>query len=318
MELNKYINYFVILIIFVAVGHYYHKYKYLINTEEDNHYKIVEEYLINDSSLARSKKQILWIHVEREINARWWENFGSRNSTRLNKPYQFLTIKNMIDKCGKCYNICLIDDDTFGRIIPGWSIDLNKTSDPIKSNLRELAKAKILFNYGGIFMPSSMIVLNDLHHLMGDKPIIGEFLNKSVTNISDMYEVNTRLLGCNKKDETMKEYINFNEILISNDSTDASEFLGNKNKWWKEKIAQDKVVKIDSQMLGITSAEGVKITIEDLINTKPIEFSNSAVAIYIPDDELTNRRKYEWFVRCSPKQVLESDTNIGKILVSTC
>jgi hypothetical protein len=33
--------------------------------------------------------------------------------------------------------------------------------------------------------------------------------------------------------------------------------------------------------------------------------------IWIPADQILNRRKYEWFARLSQKQVLESDTILG-------
>lgn len=37
--------------------------------------------------------------------------------------------------------------------------------------------------------------------------------------------------------------------------------------------------------------------------------------IYIPAADILNRRHYEWFSRLSEKQVLESDTIIGKYLL---
>ena len=207
MRYNDYIKYFVLMGVFVVISYYYNKHKSWIDDTPEDHYKIVSNYLINDSSLAKSKLPIMWIHVSREINARWWENFGSRNTKNLNKPYQFLTIKNIIDKCGKHYNICLIDDDSFGKILPGWTTDLNKVSEPIRNKLRELAKAKMLIIYGGVIMPSSMIVLDNLNGMMCNKPFIGEFINRSVSNYESTITVNTRLMGCQKKDDVMKEYV---------------------------------------------------------------------------------------------------------------
>ena len=97
MEGRDYLNYFIMMSVFVGATYMYHKHKYLIEETPEDHYRIVEKYLINDSSLARSKKPIMWVHVSRELNARWWESFGSRSSNKLNKPYQFLTIKNIIN-----------------------------------------------------------------------------------------------------------------------------------------------------------------------------------------------------------------------------
>lgn len=318
MEGRDYLNYFIMMSVFVGATYMYHKHKYLIEETPEDHYRIVEKYLINDSSLARSKKPIMWVHVSRELNARWWESFGSRSSNKLNKPYQFLTIKNIINKCGNRYNICLIDDNTFGKIVPGWTTDLGKVADPVKGNLRELAMAKILSIYGGMLMPSSMILVNDLENLISNKPFIGEFMNRSVTNYDSPLKVDTRLMGCRKDDEIMKEYVNYLQHMISNDSTDESIFLGETSEWWSKKVKGGEVSKMDGGMLGVTDDKDEVILLEDLINTKPLEFKRHVKMVYIPDDELMNRKAFEWFVRCSPEQVLKSNTNIGKMLLSVC
>ena len=70
---------------------------------------------------------------------------------------KFLTIKSLIDKCGKDFNILLIDDESFMKLIPGWNIDLNKIGDPIKGKIRRLALARILKYYGGMIVPSSFV-----------------------------------------------------------------------------------------------------------------------------------------------------------------
>lgn len=316
MEKRDYVNYFIIMSAFVGATYLYHKHKYLIEETPEDHYRIVEQYLINDSSLARSKMPIMWVHVSRELNARWWENFGSRNSNKMNKPYQFLTIKNIINKCGNRYNICLIDDNTFGKIIPGWSTDLDKVADPVKRNLRELAMARLLNIYGGMIMPSSMILVNDLENMISNKPFIGEFMNRGVTNYESPLKVDTKLMSCRKGDKIMEEYVNFLQHLISKDSTDESIFMGKTSVWWANKVNNEDAMKIDSGLLGVTDKKDEIILLEDLINTKPLEFKNDVKMVYIPDDELMKRTAYEWFVRCSPEQVLKSNTNIGKILLS--
>ena len=92
----------------------YSKYQSVEYDDENmRNYKLVKKYLLNDSSLAQSKKPIIWIHMVYDINARWWPSFSSRNTDNLNQPYQYLTMKSIIDKCGEDFNVCLIDDDTF-------------------------------------------------------------------------------------------------------------------------------------------------------------------------------------------------------------
>ena len=83
------------------------------DNDEHDQYDKVKKYFLNNTSLAKSKLPILWIHVPYEHNSRNWENFGSRKSEELNQPYLFLTIKSIINKCGKDFNICMLDDSAF-------------------------------------------------------------------------------------------------------------------------------------------------------------------------------------------------------------
>ena len=83
-------------------------------------------------TITQSNKPLLWIHVDYKQNARNWLSFYSRNTTNLNQAYQYLTIKSIIDKCSDHFNVCIIDDTTFHKIIPGWTIQMNNISDPIK------------------------------------------------------------------------------------------------------------------------------------------------------------------------------------------
>ena len=49
-----------------------------------------------------------------------------------------------------------------------------------------------------------------------------------------------------------------------------------------------------------------------------IELDDYCVGIYIPHKEILRRTAYQWFTRLSEKQVLESNTFIGKqCLIST-
>ena len=78
-------------------------------------------------------------------NSRLWSSFYSRTSHELNQPYLHLTIKSIIEKCGESFNICLIDDQSFEKIIPGWTINLDNLASPIKNHIRQLALARMLY-----------------------------------------------------------------------------------------------------------------------------------------------------------------------------
>jgi len=315
----KYIGSIAVLIL---MSFMYEKYKKNETfDDESKQYELVRKYLLNHSSLAQSKKPILWIHMNYEINARSWSSFGSRNNEHLNQPYLFLTIKSIIDKCGDYFNICIIDDNSFSKIIPGWTIDLNLTAEPIKSKLRELALARLLYSYGGMLVPRSFICFQNLQCLyeqgiQNNSMFVGEFIDKNITSIQTQFFPSSKLMGCEKKSPIMEEYIQYMEKLNSTDFTEESNFTGQSNKWMFDKILNKKINIIRAEKLGMKDTAGKSITIDSLLNDSFIDISYTAVGVYIPDEEILSRHKYQWFARLSTFQVLESNTNVGKYLLT--
>jgi len=314
----KYIGSLAVLLIMSLM---YEKYKKRESfDDESKQYELVRKYLLNHSSLAQSKKPILWIHMDYEINARSWSSFGSRNNDHLNQPYLYLTIKSIIDKCGSDFNVCIIDDSTFSKILPGWTIDLHMTADPIRSKLRELALARALHSYGGILVPRSFICLQNLASIyeqsMSQKCMfVGEFIDRNSTSVQVSFFPNSKIMGCEKNCPIMAEYIQYMEKINSTDFTEESHFTGGSGKWFYEKIQQKQVMLIGAEKLGMKDTRGKAITVEMLLNDSFIEVSHDAVGIYVPEKDILKRSTYQWFPRLSTEQVLESSTNVGKFLL---
>ena len=107
--------------IVVAVNTFGNKIKGAINPGKSED-ELIRKYLLNESPLYGYNRPKLWLHTKYEYNARKWKSFGSRSSTDLNQPYVHLTIKSIINHCSDDFNVCLIDDDSFSQLIPGWKI----------------------------------------------------------------------------------------------------------------------------------------------------------------------------------------------------
>lgn len=282
-------------------------------------YDKVKKYLLTESSLARSKKPLIWIHLEYEKNARWWPSFGSRNTENLNQPYQYLTIKSIIDKCGEDFNVCLIDDDTFTNIVPGWAVNLHLLAEPVKSKMRQLAIARVLHSYGGLLVPSSFLCLKNLKTAFetvcqDDKILVGEFIDRNSTSETTNFFPSAKFMGCQKNNPVMHNYIAYLETLVSTDFTAESKFLGQADRWLQ---LQPKVSIIQAEQMGVKDTTGAAITLDSLMGNTFLHLHPSALGLYVPYDEIINRTAYQWFARLSAKQVLESDTMVGKyILIS--
>ena len=121
---TKNIMHYVVAMGFVfAVSYIGSLYRAALDTGASDEYDLIRKYLLNESPLYGYNKPKLWIHTTYEYNARRWASFGSRSSTDLNQPYIHLCIKSLVGHCADDFNIVLIDDDAFAKLVPSWDID---------------------------------------------------------------------------------------------------------------------------------------------------------------------------------------------------
>lgn len=300
MEINHYMYGALSLLIGVAIYKAYVKENTVTQQQAD--YLILEKYLLEDSSLATSKKPILWIHIDFQENARNWADFASRKNKNLNLPYLYLTIKSIIDHCGDSFNVFIIDDETFSKIIPGWTINMKTISSPILQNIRRLAKAKILSHYGGIFVPPSFVCFNDLIDLYTTG------IQEKGIFVCDIPNIKSDFMGCKKNNTMIKDYIHFLEECNSSSFTEENLFLQKENKYIKE----NKIPKISGTLIGTKDVNKENIIVDQLMSTIPLRLDTNAIGLYIPKNEILTRIKYQWFNRLSLEQVLNTDNQITR------
>lgn len=310
----------VIFLLMTIVGYLYDKYR--IKVERNNrisHDDIVRQYLLNDNALT-SKKPIVWVHIDYEVNSRNWESFGSRNTTRLNQPYKYITLQSIINKSGGNFNVCFIDDESFGKLMPNWSISLHSLAEPIKSHMRNLALCKLLYTFGGVLVPSSYVALKSLNGiydtgLESHDAFIVECLNNSISaNTQDTFASHL-FMGCEKESETMRELIKYLEIVNSKDYTAEQQFLGDVNNKCFQLVKKNKMRLLDGKLVGVKDDNNNALYAENLLGTTYIDFNQYLQGIYIPDREILNYSKYQWFSRMSVEQIYNSDMNITKYLI---
>ena len=312
MNLVRYVSVFIII---TAVGVLYDRYKKkwsFLDIEGQNH-ESIKKYLLNEGSILNGKP-ILWIHNIHEVNSRHWVSFSSRNSKDLNQPYRRLCVDTIIKHCGDDFNICLIDDESFSKLIPGWDLVIDDIPDPIKKHMRYLAFTKLLFYYGGMMVPSSTLALKSFKScydkLLSKKDsFVGEFVDKSIVSNTLKYFPNASFMGCKKNSSTMREIMLYLEKL--NDNSDEYTFEGTINKYIYKLCEEGKISLLDGNFIG-TKIKRKEITLDDLMSNSYINISKEAICIVIPEQDLMKRSKYQWFLRSSKKQILESDMVLTK------
>ena len=313
----KYIIYFIIL---TSIGMLYDKYKKkYLPSDHDRNDKMIREFLLNDSVISNSKP-IMWIHTSYNINSRYWPSFYSRNTKQLNEPYIQACVESLVKHCGNSFNICLIDNNSFSKLLPQWNIDINRLANPLKAHMERLGLARLLYSYGGFLVPNSVIALKDLSDvftqaLSKTDAFVVEGINRTKTNDISLFIPNSKIMGCMKNSKNMNNYLKYLETLVATDFTEAMDFEGTTNKWLYKETTEGRITLLNGKLFGIRNNEECPVYIEQLLQNSFIKFNSEMVGLYLPNDEILLRTKYGWFPRMSKKQVMESNTIAGKYML---
>ncbi len=314
------IRYIATFVVLTVLGVLYERYKLKYQSDAElSKYDLIKKYLLNGSDNLGGKP-LLWIHAEHNVNARNWSSFYSRSNIKLNQPYLLSCLETIVKHCGDSFNICLIDDNSFSRLVPNWDISIRKLANPIREHVRSLAMAKLLYPYGGLTIPNSMIVLKDLKPLYdngirGSGCFVGELLPRSdVTAYTTMFP-DHNIMGCTKNCPVIRSYVSYLELLNSRDYTNEVDFCGDINRYLYKQTLNGHMNKVSGCYFGAKDTSDNVVTLERLMGTTYVDFDQNIVGIYLPASELLSRTKYGWFVRQSQSQLKMCPAVAGKWLL---
>lgn len=312
--MNKYL--YTIPVVLAGLYFYTNYNNHLNKNENEYNFNLVKEFILNQeehSILGKKNKPIIWIHVPYKINSRNWESFGSRNTSNLNAPYLYLTLKTIIEQCTNDFHICLIDDLSFEKLLPNWNIKMDQITSPLIDYARTLGTLELLYNYGGINMPISFLCINNLKNLWYEKteknkPFIFENINDNSSSKTLPFFPSTFFMGCKKNCNVIKNSILHVQNLMANDHTQETEFKGYINKWFYEKYNRGDINLLCGSKIGIKNKDNEPILIDDLLNFSNIKFYDDIYGIYVNHEHLLKRTNYQWFAKLTPNEAINANT----------
>jgi hypothetical protein len=323
-KMNDYIKLGSLFIILMTVGIFYKKYEdKLKTTTVERNDAAIRDYLLTDPDTLSDilhNKPILWIPIHYEYNARNWESFGSCSSYDLNQPYIYLTVKSIIHHCKDSFHICLVDDNSFERLMPNWKYAGARLSKPVVDHVRRLGVASLISIYGGMTVQPSFLCMRDLITFYtngiagvdGQSMFVAENRNRSATFSTREYIADPQFMGAPPENTEMGALVAYMEQLTESDKSAQADFTGAVSQWCAD---NPRITKVDAALIGARDKSGKGILLEDLMSNSYLTLAPHAYGIHIPAEEVLSRSKYAWFARLSGKQVLESNTIIGKYLL---
>uniref|UniRef100_A0A6C0AV72 Nucleotide-diphospho-sugar transferase domain-containing protein n=1 Tax=viral metagenome TaxID=1070528 RepID=A0A6C0AV72_9ZZZZ len=292
--------------------------------EPNDEYQLIREYILNDSPLYGANKPKLWIHTEYATNSRQWKSFQSRNSNELNQPYLHITIQSIIKECGDHFHICLIDDDSFAKLVPEWKFDMDQVANPHKKHYRDVGLLSILYYYGGVVAPNSMICYENLKPLYDNcltnkKACLGEQVNKSLDmmkqNSQPLFIPSIHFMAAPKQNEQvglLKDYAN--QLFKSGHFTHEFEFSNRIGHKCLEMKRDQQINVLCGSYTGIKTNKGKPVLLDDLMEESMIDLRKDLYGIIIPRDELLLRTKHQWFAVLSEDEAIHTNACVSKLL----
>jgi hypothetical protein len=301
--------------------------QYKKSVEPNDEYELIKKYLLNDSPLYGYDKPKLWIHTKYEINSRKWKDFYSRNTTDLNQPYIHLTIKTIINHCGSDFNICLIDDESFSKLIPNWDVDITSLAEPAKSNFRHLALTELIYYYGGMIVPNSFCCTKNLDEFykegtLGDRPFFCEATNHTVNNLNQkrkyLFIPDIYFMGATKSNKTILNLVEYLKSICRNPHfSSENEFTGNVSQWLINANNKYMINLVGGEVIGIKTSDRKQILLDNLMEEEYLHFHDSLVGIYVPEDEILKRPKFQWFAYLPSEEIVKCKMIISKYLAAS-
>lgn len=303
------------------------EFKKKFNLEEDTNkadYDLIKKYILNESPLYGFNKPKLWIHSTYEVNARNWESFGSRNTTDLNQSYITYTVKSIIDHCSNDFHICLIDDTSFKKLIPGFNMDVDRMPEPLRSQWREVALLMLIFSYGGILVPNSFICLKSLIEPYHNLSKHGNaFVFEKVNDTCDErqrkrkdFVPNIEMIGAKKRSPSIYSLLRDIKGELSNGHmSEEIKFIGKTSNKLMKYTEQGSITVICGSLIGVKDRNKRPVNIDDMFsNLNQICFSDDLYGLHIPREKVLKRNLYNWFAALSHDDVLITNNNILRLL----
>jgi len=293
------------LIIFVALFSLFN-YKYMKEKWEEQMRQNRSETLDIDIffykplTFTKLQKRKVWIYIPFESNARLWDSFSERRSTRMNLSYMNLCIKSIVDCCAEKYDIVVFSDSDFEDLLK-LPVDHTKLSGALLENYRNICLMKILYEYGGVIVPPSLYLKDSVEKL--DNPYqwyVSEMVNSD--NVSNQKMLpSSKLCGSNAKNPELLMYIQHLEK--QDRSVLESPFCENY-------FVSKQVPVVDGGLIGTKNKSG-PILLEDLMSDQVLDLPDNNIGLYMPSELLKKRLQYQWFCKMSESQVIECNCSFS-------
>jgi hypothetical protein len=200
-------------------------------------------------------------------------------------------------------------------------------AEPMKTHFREIGLLKLIYYYGGMVLPNSFVCLKNMKSFYENAvsenkaffcESVNQYLNLEKRKQKMAFIPDTVVYGAGKNNETIMNLIEYlKQRRISPHFTNENEFIGNTSEWLLEESKKNTIHVIDGAYIGVKTKDQKPVIIDQLMEEQYLYFDKNIVGIYIPNEDILKRTKYQWFAVMSGEEILDKSMIISKYLAAS-
>lgn len=271
--------------------------------------------------MVNSGKPTLWLFYDlSEVNSRWWMDFMGRSSRAINLPYLNLCYQTIMKNAGN-YNVKVLSGlEDVANMLGGWSALPSKLRDvraPVGPAEKAWIRAAVLEKEGGMWLEPSVIVMNQIPELEGNKVVFyGTDTDPLYTRQGSMTVPSYQGVYVPRAGHpVMKKML---ELASSGRLDGGGKEIRKDDAWDYKAVCLEGTCESGGKITLDRKANGKRIELEDLLATvdgipSPFKVPANTVFIPLPAREILDFRNFGWFTRMSEEQIIEAPLAVSAL-----
>jgi len=286
---------------------------YSANVVEEDKYK-------RNVKKSEYDNRTLWLYYDQsDVNSRFWADFGARSSRALSTPYLNLCYQTIVMKNGNTYNVKVLAGlSDVAILLGGW----NNLPKPLQNPIASIGEAElnyiratVLNKFGGLWVNPSTIFLKPMPDYSENKKVVffGTDKDETYADFNGTPAPGTSIMYSPAPNHPVFAYLEKVSLARIEKQEGGRQFRGD-IKWdLREVMSSNKDIEYLPECEFFRKENGRRIQLEDLLGTSIVPVNPKACFIPLPNKELEERRNFEWFLRMSEEQIIDSDLYISKL-----
>jgi hypothetical protein len=263
-------------------------------------------------------KPVIWLYYDNsDVNSRWWADFGARSSRVLNIPFLNLCYESIVSHNKDNYRVEVISGlSGVAELLGGWDNlppGLRDSIAPVNQAELNYIRSAVLAKYGGLWLDPFSICIKGFGKLPSDKIVFfGTDLDESYAGQNGTSVPGFKSIWSPKPAEPL--FVEWTDICYKRvaEARGGQQIRGDAKWDFVALSSKYPGVEIRPSAEGARKKGGKRIQLDDLLSSgmgKNIPFSVGSEVVYIPImwTELRDREQFQWFLRMSEEQIMESD-----------